>query len=209
MIDRSLIKNKVVLNNEDHIAFCLEYIKTGDSTRSYMEAYPAANFESAKTSGYRLLRRNDIRCFVEQTIIEDGLYHSKLSSNKAKMVMDDPWRVFSEMADMGFGDPHVVTPDVKYKALRDMGRLFGFIDPNLPIEQLVELYETKRLEAAMRSMEIMQEREAKLIENIELKLEIENIQKEADLKNENRRLKDELARVKKNLRDAEVKKHLK
>lgn len=208
MIDRSLKKNKVVLTNENHIAFSLEYIKTGDPTRSYMEVYPAASFESAKTLGYRLLRRDDIKAFIEQAIIEEGLYHRKFNSDKAKLVADDPWRAFSELAELAFGDPHVVTPDVKYKSLRDLGRLFGFIDSNLTLEEVVELYEEKRLESAMRSMDIVREREQKVIENVELQLQIDNIKKEAKLNEENKRLKEELAILKKELRDKEVEKHL-
>ena len=45
--------------------FCIEYLESGNATQAYLKAYETDNKAVARQQGYELLKRDDVREYLE------------------------------------------------------------------------------------------------------------------------------------------------
>lgn len=100
--------------------FCEEYVIDWNATRAYQVAYPDCSYESANTSGPRLLVNVSIKAYVEE--IQEDLQKlagiSKLSVlNKLNEIIENE-------------DTETVATRDRLKALEVVNKMLGFNDPD-------------------------------------------------------------------------------
>ena len=75
------------------IKFCEEYIKTYNATSSYEAVYPNANHETAKSAGWKLLQRQEIKDYLTKLEKEEfeakRINYEHIASELAKMAFSE------------------------------------------------------------------------------------------------------------------------
>lgn len=121
--NRKDIKTRKPLNHKQK-RFCELYVESFNAYKAYLEAYKCEP-ATANSEGSRLLKRKDIREYIQQLIAEH--------------VSEDltPNRILYELMDIAFSHDDTIPPNVKLQALQHLSKLMGMEVTKIQMEQVI------------------------------------------------------------------------
>lgn len=111
------------LANKHHLMFTLEYIETLDAVKSYMKTYPNATLASAYTLSSALLRRKEIKEFINIYFDYATKESIDVYKKKAESTLN-PARIILELEKMAYSADFKY-PETKLKALKMLAEMSG------------------------------------------------------------------------------------
>ena len=92
--------------------FCEEYVRTYNATQSYLTAYPNAGYDTAKATGWQLLRDQRVKDYITQ--LEKEVYEANRINYE---------RIANELAKMAFSETSA--ENIKLRAIDLLQKQLG------------------------------------------------------------------------------------
>ena len=112
--------------------FCERYIVDFNGTQAYLDVYEGCTYETAMTQSSKLLKKVEIREYIQQLIKE------KVSEDLS------PNRILYELMDLAFNRDN--PQNIRLQALDKLSRLMGMEVTKIQMEQVVFIGEDEMME---------------------------------------------------------------
>ena len=109
--------------NQKQKEFCERYIKDFNGTRAYLDVYDTESEKVAGINASRLLKREDIRLYIQE-LIKEHVSHELT-----------PDRILYELMDIAFD--HDTPKNVRLQALQHLSKLMGMEVTKVQLEQVI------------------------------------------------------------------------
>ena len=119
-----------LLKNVNHMVFAFEFVLTADPVASYYKAYPGVTIGTAFTSSAALLRRSDVRKFIDDYYVERARQVEGLRGSRAKELVTDVEGILCSLQDIIDGADHKFSAQDKLKAIDMKARYIGVNEEN-------------------------------------------------------------------------------
>lgn len=114
--------------------FCHRYIVDFNGTKAYLDVFETDNEKVAGINASRLLKREDIRLYIQDLIKE------KVSEDLT------PDRVLFELMEIGFSHDGSVPHNVRLQALQTLAKLMGMEVTKVQMEQVIFVGEDEMMD---------------------------------------------------------------
>src|SRR5574343_134023 len=117
-------KPRVLLKNQKHIDFCIEYITSNfNPTQSYIKVF-GCSYSSAAVGASRLLKRKDIKDFIEAYLKDMAEEAKEYRDEGVRAFLSDRGKILMEYVKIASTPIHEKHPD-KFKALQVLSKATG------------------------------------------------------------------------------------